>query len=63
MSHEAVRVTIEESLAVVRLDDGKANALSPRVIEALHARSIVGRRKLARCSSWDGPGASVQAST
>jgi enoyl-CoA hydratase len=37
VSDEAVRVTIEQSLAVVRLDDGKANALSPRVIQALHA--------------------------
>jgi enoyl-CoA hydratase len=36
VSDEAVRVTIEESLAVVRVDDGKANALSPRVIETLH---------------------------
>ncbi len=37
MSDETVQVTIEESLAVVRVDDGKANALSPQVIEALHA--------------------------
>jgi enoyl-CoA hydratase len=36
VSDEAVRVAIEESLAVVRVDDGKANALSPQVIQALH---------------------------
>lgn len=36
MADESVRTTIEDSLAVVRVDDGKANALSPRVIEALH---------------------------
>lgn len=36
MADESVRLAIEESVAVVRLDDGKANALSPTVIEALH---------------------------
>ena len=34
---EPVRTEIEDAVAVVRLDDGKANALSPPVIEAIHA--------------------------
>ncbi len=33
---EPVDVTIEDGVAVVRLDDGKANAVSHTVIEALH---------------------------
>ena len=32
----AVSVTIDEGVAVVRIDDGKANALSHALIEALH---------------------------
>ncbi len=34
---EPVDVTIEDGVAVVRLDDGKANAVSHAVIDALHA--------------------------
>jgi enoyl-CoA hydratase len=34
---DAVTTTVEDGVAVVRLDDGKANALSMSVIEALHA--------------------------
>lgn len=33
---DAVKTTIEDGVAVVRLDDGKANALSVAVIAALH---------------------------
>ncbi len=33
---EPVNVTIEDGVAVVRLDDGKANAVSHAVIDALH---------------------------
>jgi enoyl-CoA hydratase len=36
VSDEAVRVAIEENLALVRVDDGRANALSPELIAALH---------------------------
>jgi enoyl-CoA hydratase len=34
---EPVTVTIDDGVAVVRLDDGKANAVSHAVIDALHA--------------------------
>jgi enoyl-CoA hydratase len=34
---DSVTTTVEDGVAVVRLDDGKANALSMSVIEALHA--------------------------
>ena len=33
---DAVKTTVEDGVAVVRLDDGKANALSMAVIGALH---------------------------
>lgn len=35
MSQEVVRYTLEDEVAVLRLDDGKANALSHAVLEAL----------------------------
>ncbi len=34
---EAVQYELDDGVAIVRLDDGKANALSPKVLEALHA--------------------------
>ena len=34
---DSVTTTVDDGVAVVRLDDGKANALSMSVIEALHA--------------------------
>jgi len=37
MSNEAVRYTLDESIAVIRLDDGKVNALSHAVLDGLHA--------------------------
>ena len=33
---EPVNVTIDDGVAVVRIDDGKANAVSHAVIDALH---------------------------
>ena len=36
MSDETVSYRIEDAVALISLDDGKANALSPSVIEALH---------------------------
>jgi enoyl-CoA hydratase len=33
----SVSTTVEDGVAVVRLDDGKMNAISPGVLEALHA--------------------------
>ena len=36
MSNDAVTTTVEDGVAVVRLDDGKANALSMSVIAGLH---------------------------
>jgi enoyl-CoA hydratase len=36
MPHETVRYALEDRVAVVRLDDGRANGLSPAVLEALH---------------------------
>lgn len=35
MGEESVRYELQDSVAVIRLDDGKANALSPGVIDAL----------------------------
>jgi len=54
MATEAVRYELEKTVAVVRLDDGKANALSPELIAAIqraldraereaHALLLVGR--------------------
>lgn len=37
MSDTAVTTTIDDGVAVIRIDDGKANALSHEVIEAVHA--------------------------
>jgi enoyl-CoA hydratase len=37
MSDEAIRYELTDSVAVIHLDDGKANALSPVVIEGLQA--------------------------
>ncbi len=34
---DAVNLTVDDGVAVVRIDDGKANALSHAIIEALHA--------------------------
>ena len=36
MSEETVRYAVEEGVAVLRVDDGKANAMSPAVLDALH---------------------------
>jgi enoyl-CoA hydratase len=36
MADDVVQVSIEDGVAVVRIDDGKANALSHSIIEALH---------------------------
>jgi len=37
MSNEVVHYTLDESIAVIRLDDGKVNALSHAVLDGLHA--------------------------
>ena len=37
MAAETVRYELRDTIAVITLDDGKANALSPAVIETLHA--------------------------
>src|SRR6476469_9905977 len=60
---DAVNTTIEDGVAVVRLDDGKMNALSMTVIDGLHAAldraqsdatavCIVGNAK-ALCAGFD----------
>ena len=37
MSNEVVHYTLDESIAVIRLDDGKVNALSHAVLDGLGA--------------------------
>jgi enoyl-CoA hydratase len=37
MSSDAVQYELEDGVAVIRLDDGKANAISPDVVSGIHA--------------------------
>jgi enoyl-CoA hydratase len=48
MSDEPVRYELSDSVAVIHLDDGKANALSHAVIDSLHA-ALDQAEKEARC--------------
>jgi enoyl-CoA hydratase len=38
MGDEVVRYELRDSVAVIRIDDGKANALSPAIVASLHER-------------------------
>ena len=36
MTTSLVSVEVKDSIAILRMDDGKANALSPAMLDALH---------------------------
>ncbi len=54
MAHDSVRYELDGSVAVVRLDDGKVNALSPDVVAALQAALDRAERDAAKALLWVG---------
>ena len=59
---DPVTCTIEQGIATITLDDGKANALSPGLIAAVHAALDRAQAESATVVLWRSAGVSLAAS-